>query len=1067
MTLRDTLEGAFSGDDFDAGEAFKQLAELYKALDLPALPFDPSAIADQVTAIGNLDASSTADEIVSTFSDAAGALAALPGADALGGPIMTALTTIQALGQDSAGMIESLRTSFVPASPDEPGAQRVARAMAGIADLGATPLPALLHATLPTLTPEGSGRAINDVLSGGAALPALLASLRSLMELAAGIERATLLGTAIGSLPSTASIAALRTDLAAWDVDATVARITSGDPVADIVADVEPALTRIREMEQALADLVAGTAAILATFDLGRVQATWRDVGSTLTSLDVSAVNELADGLVGGLDGLIKVPPGPPAASPEAFAAEVATLLGGIADAIEAIEVTRFTTAIEGGAGRVLAPIREATDALTEVRTAVVAAEDAVAEAVRAIDLSEISTAIHAITDPLKTALDEIRGVLHTLSAQLGTAAGATVDAIDALRAGTDTIATAMNTAFGAIATALDEIDLAGRAAQVTAALEPVKTALADVHIGEAADAAAEGIERVATVIEVLPFDLLPDSARAELDTVIEPIKTFDFDTEITQRLADQLDEIRAAIDEDVLGQVRAAQAEAADFLASIDPRPPLQAFEHDTFDVAVAKIQEVNPDALLAPLHEALAEVPDLGALLDPADALFDELLAGYDSFAPRSLLAPLTDPVDAARVAIAGQLHLDAARSELDGARASALAAIEDVSIVRAIDALITLVEGVLPRPGSGRGGVLGQVVLRLTEGTEVLEASSFAIAGDWVAGRAQVTAASDALNATRDGLSTLRDTVRGLDARPILTEVQSGYDTVTAAIKALPHDKPLRRRLLALVPPSPALLIEPLEQGRGDVVQSVTGAMSVASHLAAVDLRPIDAAVDRLAHALAPLLALRDWLVAWIERAGVVVDEADLGAAARTFLTILRDQVTTAAGIRLEAQLRGTLREVMTSTIDALLTGVDQVESTLGLLSLEPLVVELEALHAERRTELAALRPSTQLADIVATLRSIDHDIRTFDPLADVRPALDALNAAVADVDTKLRPTVLLAPVMDGYDRTIAAMTAIDIDNLFGPILEALEQVTSDVENGVTDVGSAFGKLQAALP
>jgi hypothetical protein len=1067
MTLRDTLEGSFSGDGFDAGAAFEQLAELYKALDLPALPFDPSTIAEQVTAIGKLDASSTGDEIASTFRDAAGALATMPGADALGGPITTALTAIQALGQDSAGMVESLRTSFVPASPDEPGAQRAARAMAGIADLGSTPLPALLRATVPTLAPQGSGRAVNEVLSGGSALPGLLASLRSLMQLATGIQRATLLSAAIGSLPSTASIEALRTDLAAWDVDATVARIASGDPVADIVADVEPALARIREVEQALADLVAGTAAILATFDLGRLQATWQDVGSTLASLDVSAVNELAHGLVGGLDGLIKVPPGPPAAGPDAFAAEVATLLGSLADAIEGIEAARFTTAIEAGAGRMLAPIRVATDALTDVRSAVVAAEDALAEALRAIDLSQISTAIRAVTDPLTAALDEIRAVLHTLSAQLGTAAGATVEAIDALRTGTDTIATAMNAAFGAIAAALDELDLAGRAEQVRTALEPVKTALADVHIGEAADAAAEGIERVATVIDALPLDLLPDSARSELDTVIEPIKTFDFDTEVTQRLADQLDEIRSAIDEDVLGQVRAAQAEATEFLASIDPRPQLQAFERDTFDVAVAKIQEVNPDGLLAPLHEALAQVPDLGALLDPADALFDELLAGYDSFAPRSLLAPLTDPVDAARAAIAGQLHLDAVRSELDGARATALAAIEDVSIVRAIDALIALVEGVLPRPGPGRGGALGQVVLRLTEGTEALEASSFAIAGDWVAGRAQVTAASDALNATRDGLSTLRDSVRGMEARPILTGVQPGYDAVSTAIEALPHDAPLRRRLLALLPPSPALLVEPLEQGRGDVVQSLTGAMAVAAQLAAVDLRPIGTAVAQLAHALAPLLALRDWLVAWIERAGVVVDEGDVGGAARIALTILRDQVRTAAGIRLEAQLRGTLREVMTSTADALLAGVDQVESTLGLLSLEPLVVELEALHADRRTELAKLRPSTQLADVVATLRSIDHDIRTFDPLADVRPALDALNAAVGDVDTKLRPTVLLAPVMDSYERTIAAMTAIDIDNLFGPILDALEQVTGDVENGVTDVGAAFGKLQAALP
>jgi hypothetical protein len=154
-------------------------------------------------------------------------------------------------------------------------------------------------------------------------------------------------------------------------------------------------------------------------------------------------------------------------------------------------------------------------------------------------------------------------------------------------------------------------------------------------------------------------------------------------------------------------------------------------------------------------------------------------------------------------------------------------------------------------------------------------------------------------------------------------------------------------------------------------------------------------------------------------------------------------------------------------MTSTIDALLAAVDQVHSTLDLLDVEPLIAELEALHAERRTQLAQLRPSTQLADVVTSLRAIDKDIRTFDPFADVRPALDALNAAADDVATKLRPSVLLAPVMASYDRTAGALAAIDIDQLFGPILDALDQITTDVEDGVGDVGTAFGKLQAALP
>ena len=255
--------------------------------------------------------------------------------------------------------------------------------------------------------------------------------------------------------------------------------------------------------------------------------------------------------------------------------------------------------------------------------------------------------------------------------------------------------------------------------------------------------------------------------------------------------------------------------------------------------------------------------------------------------------------------------------------------------------------------------------------------------------------------------------------------------------------------------------------LARARGDAIEQVTGALTISSQLAAFDLHRIDAAVTGLREALTPLEAVLDWLLAWVRRAGVVVDPANLAASVEAALDAIRSRVRGAVGLRMQAQLRESLRAAVTAIVESLLAVVDHLSDALEVLDPEPLVAELEALHAAKRTELAALRPSTRLADVVTALHALEHDLRTFDPLADVRPALAAFRLAADAVATELRPSILLAPAIESYERVATTITAADVDDLFGGVLDALHRVTDEVGDGLDDVGMAFGRLQAALP
>ena len=1065
MTLSESLQEAL-GDDVKVDVLVHQLAGFYEALDLPASPLDPSSIEGAVTALGDVDPDNIGEVISAAFRVALTAFDAIPGAGNSAAGLRTALVTLETAGGTMATAVEGLRGSFAATSADEVPAERAARAMGGIAAFADADVATLLRQLVPVPAVGGGLGAVGDVLAVSDGLPRLADGVRSLMDLAAGISQGVALREAIASLPDGPAIADLRQQVGAWDPATTVARITSGDAADAIVADVTPALLRIAGLEHAMADLLAGTGSIMRSLDLAPVLATWRRIDAGLATLDGKPVHDLVAALVAGLEGPMRFRPSDVVPTPDAVAAEIDALLDRLTTAVGAVAVDTIGQGIHAGVAQATAPLHDASDALAAVRTAVMDAHQAVEQVLDAIDLDPVADGIRAITEPTSAALGEIRTALAAVSAEVGAAAQAAVEAINDLQAAIDGIAGTLTDAFEAVAGVLDGIDLAGKLDQVRAALQPVADTLNEVQIGQAADAAADGIGRVASVIDALPLELLPDSALSELNTVIGPIKSFDFDTEIRQRIADQIAEIEDSIDTEVLDQVRQAQVQAAEFITSIDPRPPLEAFERDSFTPALEKVKTFDPDEALAPMREAIAAVPDLSRLLDPADAQFDALMARFEELAPRGLLEPVAAPLRAARTQAIEQLRLDAIEAQVAAASDAASSTIDNVSVIRWIDALAELAAASLPAPGPADGSEIGQVVIRLTGTADGLDAATFAVVADWLSGRSPVEAASQALGETRDALTELRDRIQALDPAPVLAELQPGYRAVADAIDSLPSGA-LRRRLRALLAPSPRSLADEYARARGDVVPAITGALTLAAQLAALDLRGTRHAVTSLADALAPLGVVRDWMLDWVRRAGSAVDPADLAGSVRAALASIRARLATGAGARLEAQVRTTLRSALAAIVGAIREAVTAVRSIIAALDLEPLIVELEQFHAAKRADLARFRPSTQLADIVAALTTLEHDLRSFDPLADVRPALDAFRGAVGTVETRLRPSILLAPAIEAFKRTADVVTKADIDDLFGPLLSALKRITDDVDSGLTDIGTAFGRLQAALP
>jgi hypothetical protein len=202
------------------------------------------------------------------------------------------------------------------------------------------------------------------------------------------------------------------------------------------------------------------------------------------------------------------------------------------------------------------------------------------------------------------------------------------------------------------------------------------------------------------------------------------------------------------------------------------------------------------------------------------------------------------------------------------------------------------------------------------------------------------------------------------------------------------------------------------------------------------------------------------------AWVVRMGGDPSH-DLRAALTDALTI----VTNRLRAELDA-LQNAIRSKLTTAVDGVIrrpltqAAID-VAALVATIDLHPLTGEIEAIFAAVRDPLAALRPSTALADLLTAINDLVGESAAWDPFRDVRAPLAQLKADVTAAADELSPTTLFAPILTTYDTITQALGAIDVAALFERTLTALHALEADVEDGLTAAGAAFGELQDALP
>lgn len=746
-----------------------------------------------------------------------------------------------------------------------------------------------------------------------------------------------------------------------------------------------------------------------------------------------------------------------------------------IVTAIQGISAAPLTDPVARSIGAVTSALHAVNQVFAEISGAIRGAFAVVRGAVEAIDLQGVAREITRFLQPLNEAIDALTEFIETIKGAIGAVAQKIVDAITAITTVLTTGAGHVQAAFDAIHSVFESLNIQGLLDDARAGVQQVADELHRVQLQPYFDKAIEVMDVSADVISALPFELLPDSAKRELDKVVQPIQSIHFKQDVVDVLTTQLNEILSRVETDVLDEIDKAFQDVVIALGEFDPRNIIDPLD-EQFDAFMGRLQAVNPEELLAPVIDAIDQIRaqiaslDLRArILDPLDEGFERIVSVLDEINPAQLLVPLEEQVGQLRQRILDVTHLDqwADRvTEAHQAFDAFLTRFDPTGLGPRLDALLDAALAV-PRP-PGRS-VVGSIIAALVERTGVhARAESFVAVLGWMSGEDGAAEVRTLVGDASAALARSVSTVRGAQLTQIGAQLDPGFRRLRAAADGHGSTTLLRQRLdplLARVAPLDSLGALGVHQSR--YLAALDASASAIRAMTARGLSEITAGSAGIAEAFAPLAEVRMRFLRITRGLGFDLTGRDLAGVLAPILVALRpSRVITLIG-PIIAAIRDKIRTVL---VDGLVTpvqaGITEVETLINNLDISIFRTELETLFTQVETELEALKPSTVLGPLFTDLEQLRDSLAAYDPLDPVKIVIAGMRAAIDTLATELRPSTLMGGLIATYDELLAIVAGLNVRTMLQPILDALEDLSAQLGGGLEGSATAFEHLQAAI-
>ncbi len=1075
------------------GSLSAQLVQLHRV----NLSIDQGQVGQITSGAGQVNLAAVTSAISQAASRVTSLVASLPHGSDIIAPIESALQVVEAVGAQSLADRFQQFTHGVGAALDQAPGNGLLAALIKLVELlsgsseGDQILDLLQKLTgsqiqIPTQLPLGDGLRAGDnslrILGGMMALESVLSEAERLTQ----------------TMSETIDVARLRADLDAvgsllqadgGDFTAFVRGI-QGDDLATIntvIRRVQDILARLGSLREQMAAGMGMGEATLVYLDIDKLLLELAAAAAILRTADMDPIHRTAANLAEKIQPLL-VPDlmGAPARDLNALLAQLETRIAGFASQLGALDLSQFVRPLTDGIHTITSTIATAADAIASVVRAFQAAMARVRDAVAALPIGDIAAAIRHFLEPVTRVIQTIRDVVNRIEQALKTASATVGGALDSVDTLLSNFKTQIDQLFAGAKQVVETVNIGQVSGAIAANVQSFAGLLAKAQMKPYFDTAVSAIGTAANVIGAVPFGLLPDSMKADVDAAVAPIKNTNTDS-VKAEIEGLLQiapgghfELRVDI-EHAVADIQAKYDELIKAVKDHDPRIALAAVETKLQELA-QRVRELQPSLTLEPIQKAVDQVKqviagiNLDSVLQPVRDAFKIVLDSIDQYSPARLVAPLQQRLDQARQNLINTIKLDAWTPAIDDVEHRIMSALDFVNptriqplIQQAVDELTRILTAFpVPRIGGSFGGVLAAL---LNGAGQRANASSFDEVLGWLRGASGAATLNARAGRISEYLVHTRDAVTTFDVRALSVAITHPATDLVHALESLASrvaaDNAQADTVLSLsVRLRAEIDLGALIANRDRYLSELQTAASAAENLKRTGFSEVDVAAAGFRAALGPLKPARDFVAGVFSGLGLA-GTGGVPVVIRRLLQIFTPARITSVIMPLFTALHDRVKALLDAVLVPVKQAITQIKTLIGEIDLKPLTDAVTSVFNELKQQIQRLSPDNLLKEPLDAFKALQHDLATNDPVKTVITILNTMRDKIASILEKLNFQKLLATPLAIYDHIVVELSELNVTGLLNPVLDQLDQIAAQVDTGLTDTVTAFKHLQEALP
>ena len=951
---------------------------------------------------------------------------------------------------------------------------------AGIEDLAALPDNAAeLMTRLQTILKERVGGVLLGIAALGSTLT-LSGETERLVEMLAGLFSMEETQTRFQGLLHAYGEGAQ--DLAA---QLTALDLNDAAQVDQMKAALQTAGGTFTTFHQRLVRDLAFTEASVGMLNLETLQAQFEKAGDVLTGIDAAPLQALAESFqaaVTALQSKLALPDGLDATQ---FAAMIKSGLDLVVQELDRIDPSKLQSVLDDTLGVIKEPLKQVEAIKVQVETLVRDAYQAVQAVLAQVDLTPVRATFEQAMHQVESKLQEVEGLLTTVRTGIEDGLNQVKGALDGARTflldPQNGLKAQIEAAFNTVLSLFQQLNIQGVLDEIRGQLESITNELKKIEFAPVIDATIDAIEGVADVIKAVAPLLFTDDLKQKLKDAGEFLKQLDFDA-VRSTLIAGFDEILETIDQDALGRFEEEYQKVLDAVDQLDPAPMLQQLQAEVFDPLVAELEKIDPAKLLQPLQEAFDAAREALAGFDPAQTfsfitdLFKEITDTFNEISPDSLLAPLEEAIADIRTTVTESLRLDDLAGLLDSVDTHIAPLLDALNIAEwlgklapGVAALRQAIQQLNPADLLAPLAAIFRRVFAAT-GLKLNKAGLGRFVEAIKTGQAQLGSRFETLH---QQLTQMQTQLTQLDVQAFLLTLRTRHDALKAALAGLDSSLPAHAELSRLVDAlDPMPVLAPLGSKITRVQTAVTETAGAFGQMLQklgpafqqVDtmletfktlLNPFDVLKTAFRDLVQPVISgtpaenLRDLLLQFID----VIDPTQW----QTELEAVGQAVKDKLSVLISDVVLNPIRET-----------INNIKGLVNLLDISALSDAIRGVHADVEKLLDQFDPTPFLEEVNETYQRVLGVLDHLDP-KDLIAQIDQLyKEDVVGVVKAISPEeLLLEPLRALFDQIKALLGALDITTIFEPVLEHLNLLRDQLDEGLSKTGDAYKDMLQALP